>query len=136
MSSAEKHKPFVLKDRLKSFVYAYRGIKYVIATQHNMWIHILLMLIVVGMGFICDLRPIAWIVIIFAIAMVLAAEIFNSAIEALVDLHSPDYSEKAGRIKDMAAGAVLITAIAAVIAACIIFIPYIISLNNLYTLFK
>jgi diacylglycerol kinase len=125
--SPQQHKPFVWKDRIRSFVYAYRGIKHVITTQHNMWIHLLIMLIVVGMGLICNIRPIAWVVIIFAIAMVLAAEIFNSAIEVLVDLVSPDYNEKAGRIKDMAAGAVLITAIAAVIIACIIFIPYIIS---------
>jgi len=129
--SSEQHKPFVLKDRLRSFDYAFKGIKHVIATQHNMWIHLVLMLMAIGMGFIFNINAIEWLAIIFAIALVLAAEIFNSSIEAIIDLISPDYNEKAGKVKDMAAGAVLITAIAAVIAAGVIFIPYIISILNL-----
>ena len=64
-----------------------------------------------------------WCIILLVIGMVLAAELMNSAIEMLTDLASPAYSKKAGRLKDMAAGAVLITAITAVIVGLIIFIP-------------
>jgi len=54
---------------------------------------------------------------------VFVAELFNSAIESLVDLISPDFNKKAGMIKDMAAGAVLISAVTALVAGLIIFIP-------------
>lgn len=64
-----------------------------------------------------------WIAVIFAIGMVLAAEAVNSSIEALADLVSPDYNEAIKRTKDLAAGAVLILAIAAAIVGLLIFIP-------------
>jgi diacylglycerol kinase (ATP) len=65
--------------------------------------------------------------VVLAIALVFAAEAFNSAIEALVDKISTGYNETAGKIKDLAAGAVLITAIATAITGLIIFVPHLIS---------
>ena len=64
-----------------------------------------------------------WIVIAFAIGLVLAAEAINSSIEALADLGSPEYNEAIKRTKDLAAGAVLILAITAAIVGLIVFIP-------------
>ena len=64
-----------------------------------------------------------WIVIAFAIGLVLAAEAINSSIEALADLVSPEYNEAIKRTKDLAAGAVLILAITAAIVGLIVFIP-------------
>jgi diacylglycerol kinase len=67
-----------------------------------------------------------WALAVFAIGLVLTAELFNTAVESLVDMISPDYSQKAGFTKDVAAGAVLIAAVVSAIIGCIIFIPKII----------
>ena len=64
-----------------------------------------------------------WVAIVFAIGSVFAAEAVNSSIEALADLVSPGYNEAIKRTKDLAAGAVLILAIAAAVVGCLIFIP-------------
>lgn len=130
MQPFQNKEPFKLRDRLKSFTYAFKGIKFVFLSQHNMWIHIALAFIAVTMGFVLEINALEWVVVIFSIGLVLAAEIFNSAIETLVDLVSPNYNEKAGKIKDMAAGAVLISAITTVIIGAIIFIPKIFNLLN------
>jgi len=128
MQSSPKNNAFNLKDRAKSFVYAFNGIKEVIASQHNVWIHFVIASIVICMGIVFVISPYEWIAIVLSIGIVLSAEVFNSAIEALVDLVSPAFNEKAGKIKDMAAAAVLITALMAVITGCIIFLPYILAL--------
>ena len=78
---------------------------------------------VVTAGCLTGLSVMEWIAVIFAIGMVLAAEAVNSSIEALADLVSPDYNEAIKRTKDLAAGAVLILAIAAAIVGLLIFIP-------------
>ncbi|MFZ4398842.1 MAG: diacylglycerol kinase family protein [Bacteroidales bacterium] len=124
MQTIHKKKHFSLKDRLKSFVYAFNGIKYVIASQHNIWIHIVISILVLFLAFIFKLNNNEWIAIILAMGIVFSAEVFNSALELLVDFISPDYNEKAGKIKDIAAAAVLLAAIAAAITGCIIFTPY------------
>jgi diacylglycerol kinase (ATP) len=80
------------------------------------------------MGFYFNITNGEWIVIILCFAIVMTAEAFNSAIEKLVDFVSPGIHPQAGKIKDIAAGAVLITAIIAAIIGCIIFIPKIIIL--------
>ncbi len=130
MQAPRNKKSFTLKNRLNSFVYAIRGIKQVVASQHNAWVHIALAFVAIALGFVFKINTIEWIAIVLSIGLVLAAEVFNSAIETLVDLVSPAYNEKAGKIKDMAAGAVLITAITAAIIGMIIFIPKIINLLN------
>lgn len=131
MNTILKKKNFSFKERLKSFDYAFNGIKLVLASQHNTWIHIFISFSVICAGFSFRISKNEWIAIVLCIGLVMAAEFFNSAIEALVDLVSPDYNEKAGKIKDIAAAAVLLTAITSVITACIIFSPYIIHLFNL-----
>ena len=121
-------KIFSIADRLKSFVYAFKGIKYALSTQHNFQIHIVLALIAVLLGFLLKITVAEWISIIIVIGMVLAAEIFNTSIEELVNLASPEINKKAGVIKDLAAAAVLILSIAALITGIIIFLPKIIEL--------
>ena len=78
-------------------------------------------IVVIATGFACDLTGTEWALIVFGIAMVLAAELFNAAMEAVVDLASPDYSELARSAKDSAAGAVLVSAIAAAVIGLIVF---------------
>ena len=83
-------------------------------------------LLAVIAGIIFNIQRSEWIVIVICIGMVIAAEAFNTAIERLVNLVSPEWHPIAGEVKDIAAGAVLICAIAAAIVGLIIFIPYII----------
>lgn len=121
-------KGFSIKERLKSFVYALNGIKYTLLTQHNFQIQITLALIAILLGFLLEISWFEWISIIIVIGMVLAAEIFNSSIEELTNLISPEKNKIAGIVKDISAGAVLILAISALITGTIIFLPKILAL--------
>ena len=117
-----------IKQRGKSFGYAGKGLLYAFRTQHNLWIHLALALIAIGMGFWLKISSSEWCFVVFAIGFVLAAELFNTAIEWLVDLVSPEWNEKAGKIKDVAAGAVLVSAVAALLIGLIVFGPKIVGL--------
>lgn len=117
-----------IKKRAKSFKYAFDGISYMVKSQHNAWIHLTLMVFVIFAGVALDVSFTEWCFLIFAIGFVLAAEAFNTAIEELTNLVSPKYNQQAGKVKDVAAGAVLITAIVAALVGFIIFIPKIIHL--------
>lgn len=110
--------------RLKSFGYAFKGIAIFIRKEPNAWIHCSAVVFVTIMGIICDITPIEWCIVCLCYGLVLGAEAFNSAIERLVDLVSPEYHPIAGKVKDIAAGAVLICAISVAIVGLIIFIPY------------
>ena len=121
-------KPFRIIDRAKSFGYAFKGIGYALKTQHNIWIHCILTVVVVAFGFWLNVNQTEWILFVFAIGFVLVSELFNTAIEVLVDLVSPEQNPKAGLIKDIAAGAVLLSAITAALIGLILFIPKIIHL--------
>ena len=125
-----KNNHFSWKKRLLSFRYAFNGIVLLIRYEHNAWIHCFAAVSVVICGFIFNLKALEWIAIVLAIGMVLAAEAFNSAIEALADVVSPEYNEAIKRTKDLAAGAVLLLAIAAAVIGLIIFVPKFIFLLN------
>ncbi len=112
-----------LQKRLKSFYYACRGIKYLLRTQPNAWIHSILTLLVVIFGFLFQVNLFEWCILLIAIALVLAAEAFNTALETVVDLVSPEYHELAEIAKDVASGAVLITALFAALVGAIILLP-------------
>ena len=113
-----------LNKRIKSFGYAFKGIASLIKKEHNAWIHCTAIVVVTLVGFYFDITPTEWCIVVICFGLVLAAEGFNTAIERLVDLVSPDYHPIAGDVKDVAAGAVLICAIAAAIVGMIVFIPY------------
>ena len=119
---------FSLLSRLRSFHYAFRGIGWAFRLEHNLWIHTLAAAAAVVMGFLLQISALEWIVIVIVIAGVFVSELFNSAIESLVDLCSPGLDERAGRIKDMAAGAVLIAALGALATGLIIFVPKLLAL--------
>jgi len=123
-----KDKKFSIPQRIKSFGNAFRGIFFAFKTQHNTWIHSLAIVVVVIAGFIFKLDAREWGLVVLAMGLVLAAEMINTAIEWLVDLVSPGYSEKAGLIKDVAAGAVLVAAVISVIIGAIVFLPKVIEL--------
>ena len=113
-----------LKKRIKSFGYAFKGIASLLKKELNAWIHCIAILVVTSCGLYFRITPTEWCIVVICFGMVLAAEGFNTAIERLVDLVSPDFHPIAGDVKDVAAGAVLICAIAAAIVGAIIFIPY------------
>lgn len=118
-----KNDGFTLRKRLKSFRFAFNGIRLLVTREHNAWIHCFIAVCVIVTGCLVGLSATEWIVITMAIGMVLAAEAFNSSIEALADLVSPSYNEAIKRTKDLAAGAVLILAIASAVIGLVIFIP-------------
>lgn len=121
-----KNNGFTLRRRLRSFGYAFHGIRLLITQEANAWIHCFAAVCVVVAGFFFGISVSEWIAVIFAIGMVLAAEAVNSAVEALADRVTQEYDEAIKRTKDLASGAVLILAIAAAIIGCIIFIPKIV----------
>jgi len=123
-----KNNGFTFRKRIKSFQFAFNGIKLLITKEHNAWIHCFAAVCVLIAGALLGLSRMEWIAVVVVIGAVLAAEAVNSSIEALADLVSPEYNEAIKRTKDLAAGAVLIMAIAAAIVGLIIFIPKIMDL--------
>lgn len=123
-----KNNGFTFQKRIKSFQFAFNGIKLLITKEHNAWIHCFAAVCVLIAGALLGLSRMEWIAVVVVIGAVLAAEAVNSSIEALADLVSPEYNEAIKRTKDLAAGAVLIMAIAAAIVGLIIFIPKIMDL--------
>jgi diacylglycerol kinase (ATP) len=119
---------FSLLSRLRSFHYAFRGLGWAFRQEHNLWIHTLAAAVAIALGFLLHISALEWTVIVVVIAGVFVSELINSAIESLVDLCSPDFDERAGRTKDMAAGAVLIAALGALAAGLIIFVPKLLAL--------
>jgi diacylglycerol kinase (ATP) len=114
---------FSVTARIMSFRYASRGIRLVVASQHNAWIHLAATLLVGAAGLWAHLSGLEWCVIVLTIAAVWTAEALNTAIEYVTDLASPEFHVLAGKAKDAAAGAVLIAALGAVLVGCIIFLP-------------
>ena len=108
---------------VRSFGYAIRGLAAMLITQANARIHAAATAVVICAGWWFGLSPLEWCAVVLAIGVVWTAEAFNTALEAFVDLASPDAHPLAGRAKDIAAGAVLCAAIAAAIVGAIIFLP-------------
>jgi diacylglycerol kinase (ATP) len=116
---------FQFTGRIRSFYHAFRGILHMVRCQHNAWIHAAATLVVLGAGFLLHISPSDWCWIVLAIAIVWTAEALNTAFEILADVASPEFHPLVRDAKDVAAGAVLLTAIAAVVIAAIVFWPHI-----------
>lgn len=114
------------KKLINSFKYAFTGIWAALKKERNMKIHFVAAILVIIFGILLKISKIEWILCTFAIAMVISAELFNTAIETIVDMIIQEQNEKAKVAKDVSAGAVLITAIGAAIIGIIIFIPKIV----------
>lgn len=116
----------MIKNRLKSFKYAFEGLKELFKTQPNAKIHLIIGLLTIAAGIFWDLSSGEWAALILTIAMVIAAEAFNTALEYLTDLASPDFHPLAKKTKDIAAAGVLICAIGAIGVGIVIFGPRVI----------
>ncbi len=109
----------------ESFGHALAGVLQAFATQRNMKIHGLAAALVVFAGFICGLSRLEWGMLVLTIFFVLVSETINTSIEKTVDLITLEYHPLAKTAKNLAAGAVLLSAINAVIMGFIIFCPHI-----------
>ncbi len=115
---------FSLTARRASFVYAGQGLWLMVRHQHNAWLHLLAACLVCVSGWGVGVSASDWRWLIVAMAMVLMAEAFNTAVEHVCDVVSPQYSEAVKAAKDVAAGAVLLAAIGAALVGALTFWPY------------
>ncbi len=107
----------------KSLLYACRGIVAAIKEERNVKIHLGMTLLVILMGVTCNISLIEWGVIFLCVSFVVSLEMINTAIEEVVNFISPEHNVKAGKIKDLSAGAILIAALFSAVIGCVIFIP-------------
>ena len=123
-----KEGKFSLQKQLKSFKYAFNGLQLLIREESNAKIHLFITVCVLIAGFVFRISGSEWIAVVLCIGLVFALESFNSAIENLVDFVSPGKHEAIKKVKDLAAGAVLVGAIASAIVGLMVFLPKIIGL--------
>jgi diacylglycerol kinase (ATP) len=113
---------------IRGFGYALKGLWYATATQLNFRVHLVAMLTAAFMGYTLHISQNEWLWVGLCIALVLVVELINTAIETLTDLVSPEYNVKAGIVKDVSAGAVLLTAVFALVTGLVIFLPKLLNL--------
>ncbi len=115
--------PFKLSNWLKSFNFAFDGIITFFKTQRNAWIHFFSAAAVLFLGYFLKVNSNEWSLLVISISIVFITEMLNTAIEFLCDFVSPETHPQIKKIKDVAAGAVLTSSIAAFVLGCIVFLP-------------
>ncbi len=123
MESSREQEAFSLVKRAKNLTHALRGLRVLIQTTPNVWVHFGSALLAIIFGFLFSISSTEWLFLVLSIGLVIGAEAFNSAIEVDIDLTSPEYHPFARDTKDLAAGAVLIMGITTWIIGAIIFFP-------------
>ena len=118
-----KHEKFSLSKRLKSFKYAFNGLKILFREEPNAKIHLFAAICVLIAGFAFRISGGEWIAVVLCIGLVIALEALNSAIENIADFVSSEKHEAIKKVKDLAAGAVLVGAIASAIVGLVVFLP-------------
>jgi diacylglycerol kinase len=113
-----------MKSFLKGFLYATRGILIAFKDQRNLKVQLAIAVLVLILGFYFDITSVEWGIILLSIALVIAMEMINTAIENLVDMVTTEWKPMAGKVKDIAAGAVLIAALLTAVIGVIIFSKY------------
>lgn len=116
-------RPFRLSDRVRSFGPALQGLAALLRSEHNARIHAAATVVVAVAGLVLDIGRSEWLAIVLVVALVWVAEALNSALEAVADAVTLERDPRIGRAKDIAAGAVLLAAIAALVVAAIVFGP-------------
>ena len=110
-------------NRIKSFVPAFKGLFWLFKNEANAQVHIIATIVVISAGYYFKIETKDWLILCFAIGLVITAEALNTAIEKLVDLLHPQNHQQAGLVKDLAAAGVLIASIVAVVIAALVFVP-------------
>ena len=126
----KKSNKFSISKRIKSFAYAFNGLKILFKEEHNARIHLVVAIIVIVAGFYFQLSVGEWLVICLLIGMVFAMEIVNSVVENLCDYISPEWNDKIKKIKDLSAAGVLVVAFISIVSGIIIFVSKIIQMLN------
>jgi len=121
------HDTFSFSGRIRSGTHALHGILEMLKSQHNAWVHLVATLCVIVAGVIFGISNTQWCLLVLVVTIVWVAEGLNTAFEFLCDVASPEFHPLVKKSKDVAAGAVLLSAVGAVIVGLIIFIPYLIS---------
>lgn len=121
---------FSIRKRVKSFSFAFKGLKNLLKFEHNARIHLAAAIFVILLGIVFKVDTTEWISLTIVIGLVILSELFNTAIEKLADFVEPELNNKIGQIKDYAAAGVLISVIVSLIVGGLIFIPRIIELVN------
>ncbi|MBD78596.1 MAG: diacylglycerol kinase [Crocinitomicaceae bacterium] len=116
-------KPFSISKRIGSFSFAINGLRILIANEHNARIHLVAAVLAIILSYWLSISAIEWIAVVLCIGWVFMAELFNSAVEYLADFVCGEHNEVIGKVKDLAAGGVLVSAIASAIVGVIIFAP-------------
>jgi undecaprenol kinase/diacylglycerol kinase (ATP) len=119
----KENKGFSIAKRLKSFVYAFNGLRILLKEEHNARIHLFATAVVITAAILIKLDLFEWIAVAFSIGLVITVEILNTVIENVADFVSPDKNEKIKKIKDLSAAAVLISSITALTIGLIVFVP-------------
>jgi diacylglycerol kinase (ATP) len=109
-----------MRKRLKSFAHAFRGIVEFVRLGANAKIQLVAAVLIVGLGLLLEFGTYDWIAVVLCIGMVLSAEAMNTAVEQLADALRPESDERIRLVKDVAAGAALITAIVSVVVAVLV----------------
>ena len=112
-----------LVNRLKSIGFAFKGALLLLKTESSIQIQFVIAVLLTIAGFYFDISAAEWILQIFAIGLVMSIEGLNTALEEIADFVHPEHHTKIGFIKDVAAGAVFIAAVAAIIIGLIIYLP-------------
>ena len=111
-----------------AFGYAFNGIWEAFKSEINVKIHFIIALLVIVAGFILEISHLEWLAAIICISLVITTELLNTTLEKLADIIEPNQNKQIGLVKDMAAGAVLFSAIGAGSVGLMIFVPKIIAL--------
>jgi diacylglycerol kinase len=114
---------FSITKRLKSFCHAFNGLKTAFKGEHNLRIHLVAAILVVILGIYFKIEIVEWTILTLTIGFVIAMELLNSSIENLADYACKEQHPMIKKVKDIAAGAVLVSAISALIVGFLIFIP-------------
>jgi diacylglycerol kinase (ATP) len=121
------HDTFSFSGRIRSGTHALHGIVEMLKSQHNAWVHALASFCVIVAGFVFGVSTTQWCLLVLVMTTVWVAEGLNTAFEFLCDVASPEFHPLVKKSKDVAAGAVLLSAIGAVVVGLIIFIPHILA---------
>ena len=131
--SKGKKKTYSIKRLGNSFKYAAQGIKSAYKTEQNLLVHTVVAILIIALGIIIGLSLLEFAIVFVVIGLVMTAEMINTAIEYAIDMAMPSIHPLAKVSKDVASGAVLFSAIIAIIVGCFIYIPRIVDFINLMT---
>lgn len=115
-----------ISGRIKSLLFAFKGAYKLLLSEHSVMIQFSLGILITLAGFYFNISRTEWLIQTLCIGLVLSIEGLNTAIEKIADFVHPNYHEKIGFIKDIAAGAVFFSAVTALIIGMIIYVPYLI----------